>query len=58
MSAASHPGPEVNDHLETSVPGVFACGNVLQVHDLDVTCLRNRLWLDRRRRLGEEHGRT
>lgn len=27
-------GPEVNDHLETSVPGVFACGNVLHVHDL------------------------
>lgn len=27
-------GPEVNDHLETSVEGVFACGNVLHVHDL------------------------
>ncbi len=27
-------GPEVNDRLETSVPGVFACGNVLHVHDL------------------------
>ena len=27
-------GPKVNDHLETSVPGIFACGNVLHVHDL------------------------
>ena len=27
-------GPRVNDHLETSVPGIFACGNVLHVHDL------------------------
>lgn len=27
-------GPVVNDHLETSVPGIFACGNVLHVHDL------------------------
>ncbi len=27
-------GPSVNDRLETSVPGVFACGNVLHVHDL------------------------
>ena len=27
-------GPEVDDRLETSVPGVFACGNVLHVHDL------------------------
>ena len=24
----------VNESLETSVPGVFACGNVLHVHDL------------------------
>lgn len=27
-------GPFVNDNLETNVPGVFACGNVLHVHDL------------------------
>ena len=27
-------GPIVNDSLETSVDGVFACGNVLHVHDL------------------------
>lgn len=27
-------GPIVRDNLETSVPGIFACGNVLHVHDL------------------------
>lgn len=27
-------GPVVNDGLETSVEGIFACGNVLHVHDL------------------------
>lgn len=27
-------GPIVNDSLETNIPGVFACGNVLHVHDL------------------------
>lgn len=27
-------GPEVSDQLETSVDGIFACGNVLHVHDL------------------------
>lgn len=27
-------GPEVDDRLETEVEGVFACGNVLHVHDL------------------------
>lgn len=29
-----HRGPIVNDSLETSVDGIFACGNVLHVHDL------------------------
>jgi len=33
MCAATN-GPVVNDRMETSVPGVFACGNVLHVHDL------------------------
>jgi NADPH-dependent 2,4-dienoyl-CoA reductase/sulfur reductase-like enzyme len=27
-------GPIVDESLETSLPGVFACGNVLHVHDL------------------------
>ena len=27
-------GPVVSETLETSVPGIFACGNVLHVHDL------------------------
>lgn len=27
-------GPVVNDSFETSVAGIFACGNVLHVHDL------------------------
>ena len=27
-------GAYVNESLETSIPGVFACGNVLHVHDL------------------------
>lgn len=34
---AIHPitsGPIVNDSLETSIDGIFACGNVLHVHDL------------------------
>ena len=29
-----HKGPVVNESLETNVPGIFACGNVLHVHDL------------------------
>ena len=27
-------GPVVNEHLETNQKGIFACGNVLHVHDL------------------------
>lgn len=27
-------GPCVDEKLQTSIPGIFACGNVLQVHDL------------------------
>jgi len=27
-------GPVVNEHYETNVPGIFACGNVLHVNDL------------------------
>lgn len=27
-------GPEVDEQLQTNVPGIFACGNVLHVHDL------------------------
>nr|WP_027871329.1 FAD-dependent oxidoreductase [[Eubacterium] cellulosolvens] len=29
-----HKGPVVNESLETDVEGIFACGNVLHVHDL------------------------
>lgn len=27
-------GPEVNESMETNIPGVFACGNVVHIHDL------------------------
>jgi len=27
-------GPIVNESMETSIPGIFACGNVVHVHDL------------------------
>jgi NADPH-dependent 2,4-dienoyl-CoA reductase/sulfur reductase-like enzyme len=27
-------GPVVDEYMETSVPGIFACGNVVHVHDL------------------------
>ncbi len=31
---SSNNGPIVDNNLETTIEGVFACGNVLQVHDL------------------------
>ncbi|WP_371803464.1 NAD(P)/FAD-dependent oxidoreductase [Candidatus Lokiarchaeum ossiferum] len=31
---ANNGGPNVNEYLQTTIPGIFACGNVLQVHDL------------------------
>jgi len=37
MGASMNPvtsGPMVNDRLETDIEGIFACGNVLHVHDL------------------------
>lgn len=37
MGVALNPvtsGPRVNERLETNIGGVFACGNVLHVHDL------------------------
>ncbi len=37
MGVALNPitaGPRVNERLETNIEGVFACGNVLHVHDL------------------------
>ena len=27
-------GPVVNQRMETTIPGIFACGNVVHVHDL------------------------
>jgi thioredoxin reductase len=37
-------GPVVNEYRETDLPGVFACGNVLHVHDLvDYVTLKVRL---------------
>ena len=33
-------GAVVDDQLQTSVPGIFACGNVVHVHDL-VDCVSN-----------------
>jgi thioredoxin reductase len=34
VELAATSGPVVNEQCETSVPGIFAAGNVLQVHDL------------------------
>lgn len=36
-------GPSVNQELETSIPGIFACGNCLHVHDsVDMLSLESR----------------
>ena len=34
VNISSTKGAMVNDQLETSVPGIFACGNCLHVHDV------------------------
>ena len=37
-------GPIVNESMETSVEGIFACGNVVHVHDLvDFVSMESRL---------------
>lgn len=54
-------GPVVNESMETSVEGVFACGNVVHVHDLvDNVTLESRLagrcaarYINESRRYGE-----
>jgi NADPH-dependent 2,4-dienoyl-CoA reductase/sulfur reductase-like enzyme len=32
--AAATSGPVIDSHCQTSIPGIFACGNVAHVHDL------------------------
>ena len=34
VSVSSTRGSKVNEHMETEIPGIFSCGNVLHVHDL------------------------
>lgn len=34
ISLSNAKGNEVDEHLSTEIPGFFACGNALQVHDL------------------------
>ncbi len=51
-------GPMVKDNLETSVDGIFACGNVLQVHDLvdNVSMEGEKAGLNAYRYIHGEHG--
>lgn len=55
-------GPVVDESLETSVPGIFACGNVLHVHDLVDFVSQEAEQAGRRAarflQKGEERGRT
>ncbi|MFY9189005.1 MAG: FAD-dependent oxidoreductase [bacterium] len=52
-------GPVVTDEMETTLPGVFACGNVVHVHDL-VDNVTRESWLAgegaARRVLGQQPG--
>ena len=41
-------GPFVNESLETDIEGVFACGNVLHVHDLVDYVSEEASWAGRR----------
>ncbi|MHA1670740.1 MAG: NAD(P)/FAD-dependent oxidoreductase [Promethearchaeota archaeon] len=34
VTLSQNGGPSVDNNLETTIEGIFACGNVLQVHDL------------------------
>lgn len=55
-------GPVVDESLETSIPGIFACGNVLHVHDLVDFVSQEAEQAGRRAarflQKGEERGRT
>ncbi|MFX1386105.1 MAG: NAD(P)/FAD-dependent oxidoreductase [Promethearchaeota archaeon] len=52
-------GPVVDNNLETTIEGVFACGNVLQVHDLVdlVTAEAKRAGLNAVEYIRERHGK-
>ncbi|MFX0186634.1 MAG: NAD(P)/FAD-dependent oxidoreductase [Candidatus Hodarchaeota archaeon] len=52
-------GPIVDNNLETTIEGVFACGNVLQVHDLVdlVTAEAKRAGLNAVEYIKEKHGK-
>ncbi|GEM_PF-6547916 len=48
-------GPAVNQWMETSVPGLYACGNLVHIHDLvDYACWGGQVagWAAARRALG------